>query len=74
MQRALEEALLYLTRRLRDLTRCENLCMVGGVALNSVANERVIREVGFARVHIPPAAVDSRTVWPENSTDSAQAR
>ncbi|MGA9769008.1 MAG: carbamoyltransferase C-terminal domain-containing protein [Blastocatellia bacterium] len=58
-QLALEEALLYLTSHIRDLYRSENLCYAGGVALNSVANERIIRESGFKDVFIMPAAEDS---------------
>src|SRR5262249_6412991 len=34
-------------------------CYAGGVALNSVANERIIRESGYRRVFITPAAEDS---------------
>ncbi len=59
VQAALEVAILHLARRLRELCPSANLCYAGGVALNSVANERVIRESGFSQVHIPPAAEDS---------------
>jgi carbamoyltransferase len=61
VQSALEDALLYLTRHLRDLSGSENLCYAGGVALNSVANERIIREAGFRNVYIMAAAEDSGT-------------
>lgn len=59
VQAALEVAILHLVGRLRGLCPSPNLCYAGGVALNSVANERVIRESGFREVHIPPAAEDS---------------
>ena len=59
VQAALEVAILHLVGRLRELCPSANLCYAGGVALNSVANERVIRESGFREVHIPPAAEDS---------------
>jgi carbamoyltransferase len=59
VQAALEEALLHLARRLRTLCPSKNLCYAGGVALNSVANERIIREGGFENVYIIPAAEDS---------------
>lgn len=59
VQAALEEALLHLVQRLRSLCPSENLCYAGGVALNSVANERIIRESGFENVYIMPAADDS---------------
>ncbi len=61
VQAALEEALLYLVRHIRGLCRSENLCYAGGVALNSVANERILRESGFNNVYIMPAAEDSGT-------------
>jgi len=58
-QTALEEALLYLGRRARELCPSGNLSYAGGVALNSVANERLIRESGYEQVYIIPAAEDS---------------
>jgi carbamoyltransferase len=61
VQSALEDALLYLVQRLRELSGSENLCYAGGVALNSVANERIIRESGFKNVYIMAAAEDSGT-------------
>ena len=61
VQAALEDALLYLVQHLRVRCRSDNLCYAGGVALNSVANERIIRESGFKNVYIMPAAEDSGT-------------
>lgn len=61
VQAALEDALLYLVRHVRELCSSDNLCYAGGVALNSVANERIIRESGFENVYIMPAAEDSGT-------------
>ncbi|HEY0725313.1 MAG TPA: carbamoyltransferase C-terminal domain-containing protein [Pyrinomonadaceae bacterium] len=61
VQSALEDALLYLAQHLRELSGSENLCYAGGVALNSVANERIIRESGFKNVYIMAAAEDSGT-------------
>lgn len=58
-QRALEEGLLHLLRRLRERCDSRNLCYAGGVALNSIANERIVREAGFDRVYVMPAAEDS---------------
>jgi carbamoyltransferase len=60
-QAALEEAVLYFADHLYKLSPSENLCYAGGVALNSVANERIIRESAFKNVHIMPAAEDSGT-------------
>ena len=59
VQAALEVALLYLVQRLRELCSSSNLCYAGGVALNSIANERLIRESGYDNVYIIPAAEDS---------------
>lgn len=59
VQAALEDALLYLVGHLRELCSSDKLCYAGGVALNSVANERIIRESGFKDVYIMPAAEDS---------------
>jgi carbamoyltransferase len=59
VQSALEEALLYLVHHVRELSGSENLCYAGGVALNSVANERIIRESGFKNIYIIAAAEDS---------------
>jgi carbamoyltransferase len=59
VQNALEVALLYLVNRLHDLYAGANLCYAGGVALNSVANERIVRESRFKNVYIIPAAEDS---------------
>ncbi|HEY2595566.1 MAG TPA: carbamoyltransferase [Chloroflexota bacterium] len=54
-----EDALLGLARRARDLSGSENLCMAGGVALNVLANARILRESGFRRLWIQPAAGDA---------------
>jgi len=61
VQSALEDAVLYLAQHVRELSGSNNLCYAGGVALNSVANERIIRESGFENVYIMPAAEDSGT-------------
>lgn len=58
-QNALEVALLYLVEHLHELYPSENFCYAGGVALNSIANERIIRESAFKNVFIAPAAEDS---------------
>jgi carbamoyltransferase len=60
-QSALEEAVLYLTERLYDLCPSKALCYAGGVALNCITNERIIRESSFKNIYITPAAEDSGT-------------
>jgi carbamoyltransferase len=59
VQRALEDGISYLVGNLYNQTPVGNLCYAGGVALNSVMNERIIRESNFERVYIIPAAEDS---------------
>lgn len=59
-QRQLEGALLALSQKARSLVPGEQyLCLAGGVALNCVANERLIREAGWKEVFIPPCPHDS---------------
>ncbi|MBI4027184.1 MAG: hypothetical protein HY360_19520 [Verrucomicrobia bacterium] len=58
IQRATEEILLRMARGLHAKTGLPDLCMAGGVALNSVANGRILRETPFKRLFIQPAAGD----------------
>jgi carbamoyltransferase len=53
-----EKVLLARARWLRETTGAKNLCIAGGVALNCVANGRIVREAGFENVWIQPAAGD----------------
>ncbi len=59
LQAVLEDALLGLARRGRELSKSKNLCLAGGVALNALANARIQREAGFERVFVQPAAGDA---------------
>ncbi|MDQ1353393.1 MAG: carbamoyltransferase [Acidobacteriota bacterium] len=59
VQKELEEAMLFLVERAYQKTQCPNLCLSGGVALNSVTNGRIICESAFKNVFITPAANDS---------------
>ena len=58
VQRATEFALLRVVERIRARSGTANLCYTGGVALNSVANESIVRQ-GGDDVYIFPAAEDS---------------
>jgi len=60
-QRRLEEVLFAMLRRLHSETGTPDLCMAGGVALNSAANGRICEETDFQRVWIQPAAHDAGT-------------
>lgn len=58
-QQELERALVALARALHQQTRARALCLAGGVALNSVANQRILDESGFEELFIQPASGDS---------------
>lgn len=60
-QQHLEECILEIARQLRERTEEEYLVIAGGVALNSVANGRLVRESGFKDVYVMPAAGDNGT-------------
>ena len=59
LQTVLEETLLEQTRYLYERTSSENLCMAGGVALNCVANTRILRDGPFKHLFVQPAAGDA---------------
>ncbi|MBS2013226.1 MAG: carbamoyl transferase [Deltaproteobacteria bacterium] len=59
VQRVLEDVLVDLTRALHEETGAKDLCLGGGVALNGVANARILRESGFERVFVPSAPGDA---------------
>lgn len=54
-----EDIVLRLARTVHAETGAENLCLAGGVALNCVANGRVLREGPFKEIWIQPAAGDA---------------
>ena len=58
-QAVIEEAVLRLTRSLAAETGIPNLCLAGGVALNCVANGKVLRDGRFDDIWIQPAAGDA---------------
>ena len=59
IQAVTDEVVLRLTRSLAEETGAENLCLAGGVALNCVANGKVLRDGRFRRLWIQPAAGDA---------------
>jgi carbamoyltransferase len=59
VQVVLEEAVLRMTRSLADETGAKNLCLAGGVALNCVANGKLLRDERFEKLWIQPAAGDA---------------
>jgi carbamoyltransferase len=59
IQKVTEDVLLRMANHLYETTRCPNLCMAGGVALNSVANYKILRRTPFSEVYVQPAAGDA---------------
>lgn len=59
IQTVTEEIVLRLTRAIAQETGMKNLCLAGGVALNCVANGKVLRDSHFERIWIQPAAGDA---------------
>lgn len=59
VQAVLEEIVLRMTRSLAQETGARNLCLAGGVALNCVANGKVLRDGRFKNVWIQPASGDA---------------
>jgi len=59
IQKVLEEIVLRMARHVHAATGMKDLCLAGGVALNCVANGRLLREGPFERLWIQPAAGDA---------------
>jgi carbamoyltransferase len=59
VQRVLEDTLVEMARALHEETGLPDLCLGGGVALNGVANARILAESGFERLFVPPAPGDA---------------
>lgn len=59
VQREVERAILYIADSRFQLSPSENLAYSGGVALNAVANRRILKESPFENLYIQPAAGDN---------------
>lgn len=59
VQSVTEDVILRIAHTLHQLTGEQNLCLAGGVALNCVANARLLREGPFKRLWVQPAAGDA---------------
>ena len=57
-QLVLEDVLLKMANNVHKKTNMKNLCLGGGVALNGVANYRILKEGPFENIHIPPSPGD----------------
>jgi len=58
IQKVTEDILVGMAKHLHKTTGLSNLCMAGGVALNCVANTRILHESGFEKLYVQPAAGD----------------
>ncbi len=58
-QLVLEDILLKMVNHVHNKTKMKNLCLGGGVALNGVANYRILKEGPFENLHIPPSPGDA---------------
>ncbi len=59
IQEITEEIILKMVNHVHKETNMKNLCLAGGVALNCVANGRVLRESPFEKIWVQPAAGDA---------------
>ena len=59
LQRSLEKHYFRMLNVLYERTKCPNLCLAGGMVLNSVANGKILENTPFKRVFIQPAANDA---------------
>ena len=58
-QKVLEDVILKIVNHIHTKTKIKNICIGGGVALNGVANYRILKEGPFENVHIPPSPGDA---------------
>jgi carbamoyltransferase len=73
LQTTIEDAILHVVHELSRTYRSRNLCLGGGVALNCVANARIVRETEYERVWVSPCASDTgvpfgSTLWHYHQT------
>jgi carbamoyltransferase len=61
LQAVSEEIIFHLLNRLHDKFPSENLCLAGGVAMNSVANGKITENTPFKNIYIPAGAADNGT-------------
>ena len=59
IQKVTEEIMIKLTKSIRNEYGIKNLCLAGGVALNCVANGKILQEKIFENIWIQPAAGDA---------------
>ncbi|MEM7145825.1 MAG: carbamoyltransferase C-terminal domain-containing protein [Verrucomicrobiota bacterium] len=63
LQVVTEEIIMHLLNRLHDRTKVDKVCVVGGVAMNSVANGKITTQTPFKEAFIPGGAADNGTAF-----------
>ncbi len=58
-QKVLEDVILKMVNHIHSKTKMKNICIGGGVALNGVANYKILKESPFENIHIPPSPGDA---------------
>ena len=61
VQKFTEKVIFHMLNHLQKKTGCENICITGGVAQNSVANGKILESTNFKNIYIPSAAHDAGT-------------
>jgi carbamoyltransferase len=79
VQQELEKALLHIIKTAVEKTGIKKLCLAGGVALNSVANYRLLRELELEDIFVFPAAGDNgiaagNALWAYHEIEKGQLR
>lgn len=79
VQQELEKALLHLIKTAVDETGIKKVCLAGGVALNSVANYRLLRDLELEEIFVFPAAGDNgiaagNALWAYDNFDNGKKR
>ena len=63
LQAVTEEIIFHILNRLWELTKSDNLCLAGGVAMNSVANGKITQKTPFKEIYVPSGAADNGTCF-----------
>lgn len=81
VQRVTEEIIFHLLNRLHAKAPCDNVVLVGGCAMNSVANGKITRHTPYKNAWIPAGAADNGTsfgaalaIWSQQAAATSSAR
>lgn len=59
LQKITEEVIIHMVNNLYKRTKCENLCLAGGVFLNGYVNQKIFKKTKFKNIFVQPAASDT---------------